>query len=578
MSMFAVWDIETRGFTGDLVIGGLYDGREYYTFTEWSNFVELLHSHIPDKTQIYAHNGGKFDHRHLLAYIDKRDDIKISHFLNINGSIVFTMTVRGKRFYLRDSFLHLSRSLKKLCQSFDVKHSKKDFDVEKWIKNNYPITDELKTYLYYDCVSLYELLEKYFSIVGEPKLTIASTAFDICCKSTYQGVELEKLTRNFLTTDEEDFIRDSYRGGRTEVFKRYTNDSLFHYDVNSLYPYVMRNRDYPYGKHRKIIGNDKCKQAIDSGYLGVIKCHINAPDIQYPYLCVHHDDKLLFPCGNWCGNITSIEYQKALKLGYKIDIIEGIFYAKKGMLFKNFVDKFYEIKCNSTGAKRETAKLILNSAYGKYGQRREFDEYITFEEIIDKGLDISDFEKVNEKFYRSKTIKYTNRKINPVIATFVTAYARDYLYSGIETVIQNGGIVYYVDTDSIFTDVALPGHMVDDKKLGYWALEDIADRCIFVAPKQYQYYDAEKQRYITKVKGISNPDIDMRLFEDLQHKEIFNSSRLTGFNEHFKRVNTDKSKYIGEIKIQKIITARYSKREFCSDNNNTKPIRISISV
>jgi hypothetical protein len=64
----------------------------------------------------------------------------------------------------------------------------------------------------------------------------------------------------------------------------------------------------------------------------------------------------------------------------------------------------------------------------------------------------------------------------------------------------------------------------------------------------------------------------MSLFIDLSHEEIFETTRLTGFNEHFKRICTDKSKYIGEIKMQKVVSARYSKREFCSDNNNTKPI------
>lgn len=459
--MYATWDIETKGLSGDLVIGGLFDGQKYFTFTDWSNFLDIIHKKLPDKTSLYAHNGGKFDHKHLLAYIDSRPDIKISHFLNINGSVIFTLTIKGKRFYFRDSFLHLPKSLKKLCESFDVKHSKKDFDMENWIKNNCPISEELKTYLYYDCLALYELLQKYFSIVGEPKLTIASTSFDICLKSTFQGVEVGKLTKNFLTIEEEDFIRASYRGGRTEVFKRYTSQSLFHYDVNSLYPYVMKNRDYPYGQHKKIIGNEKCKELIDSGYLGVIKCFIQAPDLHYPYLCVHHEGKLLFPVGNWIGNITSIEYQKALKLGYKIDIIEGIFYSKKGKLFSNFVDKFYKIKCESKGAKRETAKLILNSAYGKFGQRREYKEYITFEEIVDKGLDFGDYEKVNDKFYRCKSINYRDRRINPVIATFVTAYARDYLYQGMELVFNNGGTVYYVDTDSIFSDIALPENIVD---------------------------------------------------------------------------------------------------------------------
>ena len=47
--------------------------------------------------------------------------------------------------------------------------------------------------------------------------------------------------------------RDSLKGGRTEVFRMYCctedpkNESISYLDVNSLYPYVMSEIDFPLG-------------------------------------------------------------------------------------------------------------------------------------------------------------------------------------------------------------------------------------------------------------------------------------------------------------------------------------------
>ena len=44
----------------------------------------------------------------------------------------------------------------------------------------------------------------------------------------------------------ESYVRAGYYGGRTEVFTPYL-ESFFHFDINSLYPYVMKSFPYPVG-------------------------------------------------------------------------------------------------------------------------------------------------------------------------------------------------------------------------------------------------------------------------------------------------------------------------------------------
>jgi DNA polymerase elongation subunit (family B) len=573
--MFATWDIETTGLIGDMVIGSLYDGDKNYDFTSWDSFFKNIYKHIPDKSILYSHNGGKFDNKYLLEYIENNDRMSISNFMNISGRIIFTLTIKGKRYYFRDSMLHLPASLKELCLSFEVgDNSKKDFDIKNWLELGCPITDELIDYLHYDCIALFEVLQKYYNIVGKPKITIASTAFNILQETKYNGIELKNLLKNFLTIEQENYIRESYKGGRVEVFKRYGDNQLFHYDVNSLYPYVMKNRKYPYGRHKIVVGNDDCKRFIESGKLGIIRCDIEIENMQYPYLAKIHDNKLLFPVGKWKDTITTIEYEKCIKLGYKINIEDGIFYEKSGYLFKEYVDTFYKIKQTSTGAKKAVAKLLLNSAYGKFGQKRTFSEYLKIEDIINKGDDLTDYVKLNDMYYMKNKTSYQNRKINPVIASFITAYARDYLYSGMELIINNGGTVYYVDTDSIFCDIRLPDNIVNDSELGYWSLEDIATNAVFVSPKQYQYYDGETS--ITKMKGISNPKLNMQQLVKRNTATLRIQERMTGYNEHYKRHDTDKSRCIGMIKQEKYITSDMSKRILCDNGRDTQPIRLFI--
>jgi len=58
-----------------------------------------------------------------------------------------------------------------------------------------------------------------------------------------------------------------------------------------------------------------------------------------------------------------------------------------------------------------------------------------------------------------------------VISAAVTAYARMYISQIKLNILANGGKIYYSDTDSIVTDVALPSETVSDTELGKLKLE-----------------------------------------------------------------------------------------------------------
>lgn len=569
------WDIETKGLAGELVIGGVYDGIRYLEFRSFDEFIYYLKAFFQEDT-LYAHNGGKYDNRYLLEYL-KGNDYKLSNIFYINNGLIFTVELGSKKFKFRDSFHLLPRSLSSISSSFGVEHKKKEFDIKGWIKDGCHETDELREYLKDDCRALYESLEvftKTFDI--KPKLTIASTAFNVVLSTTYKNIPLKKLLKNFMTKDQEDFVRKSYKGGRVEVFQRFAED-VNSYDINSLYPYVMQNFNYPFGKLYEQDG-ENFDIMMNKGKLGIAECLIKSPDQNIPYLAFKYDDKLVFPTGEWKDTLTSLEIIEARKRGYTIKIIKGLIWNKKGRVFRQYVDTYYTIKSGSTGAKRECAKLFLNSPYGKFGQSRTNKAIKTIDEMIQKGRSINDASFDGGHLFSFDETSYQNRSINPVYATFVTAYARHVLYLGIETVLNLGGEIYYCDTDSLKTNIELPQELVHSTDLGKWDFEGHYKESVFVSPKLYSMLGEET---VKKAKGVYKENIETLSFTDFKElitegREItFESERVSGVMEHFKRKSTNKEKYISTLKTTKKICSKFSKRSLI-DNSKTKPLHLQL--
>lgn len=578
-----ILDLETKGLGGSIVIGGVYDGLNYFEFKNMEKALDLLNVLTIGKTEtIYAHNGGKYDNRYIFEYAIKAG-LKITSIMPIQNGLVFNLHYKNKIFKFKDSIHLLPRSLKELSISFGVDNGKKDFDLKKWIKAGYPITKELKEYLKYDCIALYEVLIKFQeSTDATLKDTIASTSFNHLLQYNYKGEKLQDLLCNYQTKAVENNIRLAYKGGRVEVFNR-LGKNLFKYDVNSLYPYAMWKYDYPYGKHAHYTDKKDIERKLQFKRLGVLRCTIEINEMEYPYLAKRHDKKLMFPVGKWEDWITSFEYEEALKRGYKIEIHEGYFWNKKGRLFKEFVTDNYELKRNSTGAKKEVAKLFLNSAYGKFGQRRTKKIIKTEQELLNQGVDMDSYLYLNRDLgiLQKEVESYQNRKINPIIAVFVTAYARHELYLGMEHIFkQPNGIVYYVDTDCIVANKPLPENLIHPDNLGAWDKEHkdrVYDEGVFVAPKLYALIKPEEE--ILKLKGVSKEIQKHLCYQDIINLLYgegieYEHERLTGVFEQHKLKGTDKKKMIERILRNKKITNEYNKRELLEDKIHTKPIRI----
>ena len=568
-------DTETIDLDGALKRIAVYDGKQIlYGFTfadiEWKIIEYYNRGFMP---HVYIHNAD-FDMRKTPEIWEK-------------GNVVWSRTkkigtkyakVTCRNYVIHDSFKLLPMALAKLSKDFDLEHGK--LDLWEKVKTAYPgqyknAVDFLNRcdpndpiyleYLGYDVLSLYELIEKLIDVSGIPEeqiigcLSTASmskylfkngykgepfgnpekTDYEILSDCKAWGSKKQMKFADISYMEVEYKIREGFYGGRTEVFTPVLKErfdlegnkliSAYHYDVNSLYPSVMIDNDFPVGypeyeSDPHIISlNWEDWQEQHKG-LGFIKARVFVPQQTIPPLPAKIG-KLAFVTGHIQGTWSYHEMEYAVKhCGVQIiEFIEQIHFKKTAKVFKNFVSRFYKMKEDGKKSGNEAltafAKLILNTAYGWTVLRR--DDKTAFRDIsmLDKYKDSDKFIISNEELGYIEIFDTVHAdSIQVQIGAYVTSYARLVLLDALRAQSAKG-MVYYCDTDSIVCDTPLPDSMVDPYKIGFWDLEKELYSGMFLQPKVYTEQVAKGKDTI-KFKGVSkarqaelSPDIYNEIYQ-----------------------------------------------------------------
>jgi hypothetical protein len=264
---------------------------------------------------------------------------------------------------------------------------------------------------------------------------------------------------------------ESYKGGRTECYVRGSPEKpVWVYDYNSLYPAVMYWGVFP--NFKSYIGT---KSDVNLEHHGIADCLIYQ-DSDIPLLGVKRPFsdgtlKLIFPEGyvRGCFTYPELRWLETWGLGKIVKVYKAVEWKLGSTPFKNFIHNFYHKRLNSA-VESKFYKMFLNSLYGKFAQKHDLTEYIVDEDGVAERVD--------------KEVLALN---NPVIASYITAYARIHLYrafrrAGLENVL-------YADTDSIFTYKNLGE---GSQNLGELKLEGYSDKprsFTFVRSKCYIFRD-----------------------------------------------------------------------------------------
>ena len=254
--------------------------------------------------------------------------------------------------------------------------------------------------------------------------------------------------------------RDSYKGGRVECFflGELNDGNYYLLDVNSLYPFVMRNEPYPV-RYKKITHGVKPrtlrKYLKTDGVVGQVLIETDEPAYAV------RRDRTLFPVGCFWTTLTTPELKYAAARGHIKDVRDVVVYDQDS-IFESYVDKFYalrqEFKSAGVAEYEELCKKMLNSLYGKFGQKGE--EWKKIGDCPDEP----DREELvfNMNGRRVTKLRYLLGQVFlmtgvgesfdsfPAIAAHVTAYGRLYLWRLMQ---QAGrGNYFYCDTDSLIVN------------------------------------------------------------------------------------------------------------------------------
>lgn len=494
---YGVYDIETPGKESlDFHSVGFFDGEKYTYYRDFEEFLCNILTKKYSGWRFFAHFGGRFDVHYVYDWM-RANEPKTSMEINCAGSCVISLTIRqgDYRWRFTDSYRLLPKSLETLTNDFDVEHKKlvgRDF------------TDSL--YNEHDCRGLHEVLEQFFDTFDICSETIASHAMRVF-RSHFLKRELWQPHREV-----EEFVRKAYTGGRCEIF-RYDRADLNHYDVNSLFPTAMLEPvpiEYLF-QSRKIPDDD-------SEFIGFYHARVDYPETYLPSL-PYKAEKLYFPVGRFEGHFTSIDLRKAIEQGARVKILSGRIFKTEPIL-ADYATTLFKMKKSADVAgdtgRRQIAKILMNSLYGKFAQRRDQKTY-----IVDDGR-IGVYPLPGGIAWYETESRAAH--ILPHIAATITSRARD-----IQHALLSRARNWYTDTDSLFTDADYP---VDDA-LGALHFEG---RGKFQAYRLKEYFFREAY----KIKGLQrskDPDKKKRAVEDkrLAEKylagEIIPQERMVGWTE-----------------------------------------------
>jgi len=353
--------------------------------------------------------------------------------------------------------------------------------------------------------------------------TLASTSMSLF-KNKFLKNEYKILPDNILM---EQF--KAYFGGRTEAFKRGYFKDYNYYDFNSLYPSIMQLNKFPNPNYMR--QTKKNTLLYINKYEGVSEVLIYCPYMKYPLLPLKKDNgRVLFPIGEFKGYYSHIELREALKLGYKIKkVFNTQYFIRTCSPFKEFVKVLYELRLKykkENNPMEYVVKILLNSLYGKFGQKWfNLDQWISEENLTMDIIKNSTSIEIKNGFVRVGQVDGKSKSFSvPIWAVYVTAYGRIKLHKAI---IETKPI--YVDTDSLITTKELKTSSI----IGDLKLEMKIKEGYIVRPKFYALKDSDNKGYV-KIKGLGRRLLFKQFYEFLKQPKI-TYLKFTKFKEAIKR-------------------------------------------
>lgn len=382
-----------------------------------------------------------------------------------------------------DSLKKFPQSVATLAKTFNLPILKGEIDYDMYRPRGWKPTQVEIDYIHNDTEIIARAL-RYKLDNGLVKMTRASDALDEYVR-IMGGLDSFRNLFPVVEKETDDNIRKAYKGGYVYLCEDFA-DVLLHdvtsYDVNSLFPSVMRYEKLPYGMPIEFSGKYE-EDKRHPLYIQFLTCEFELKDGKLPTIQLKNS-------GRFCETeylkssegevvflaLTSVDLEIMFERYdvFNIEWIGGYKFRAMHGLFDKYIDKWIQVKIenNDNAGLRQNAKDMLNCLYGKFARR------CTQESKHPKlnSESVVDFER------------YEDEEAEPIytaLACFVTAYARAKTMRTAQRFHDEGRYIYS-DTDSVHVLGNQPDWLdVDPKRLGAWKNEGIAEDARFLRAKTY---------------------------------------------------------------------------------------------
>lgn len=524
---FLTYDLEWYPGSMELRLVGVYDGDEYRSYFKVEDFLEAELTHANRGKWFYAHAGGFADIQFIMQAIVDSD--RYSADAAFSGSSAFLVKVgrycgakKKTGWTFVDSYWLLRDSLRNIGAAIGMEKGGADGDESTF---SAPMS-ELRAYNEQDCKILWHAIDRFQRSIrelgGSLKCTLASTAMDLFRRA--------HLKRDVQTNHEKnETARLAYHASRVEVFQTRC-ENAFYFDINSSFPRAMR--EPAPGEYLKTTAS------WSGETLALVDADIEVTEHELPPLPYREGPRIYFPTGKWSGWFMGTDLRLLLQAGGKIRKVRESHHFEPFHDLATYVDALYEKKRTATNSfERMTAKLLLNSLYGKFAEKA-----LKMGLTVNSDRDTDDLEMLFPGCHVTRRLAKVAHCHVP-LAAHITAYARAALYRHM----RKCGEVHYCDTDGFSTTDELP----TGDELGALKLEHRIERGHFIAPKVYRINDK------VRAKGFSR--LTLARFEELVETGELEIRRMSRLREMYRagEIVPSERTFTKRLRLGKIRPKRY---------------------
>lgn len=375
-----------------------------------------------------------------------------------------TLKHKGKTVYIFELMQYFNMSLDRAGEKY-LGMRKKNIGGKKAKQNIYSLfkknPQKIIEYCEQDAELTVQLAEKLESMLQVSGIDV--TKYYSCGYLAKQYLKKHGVSFNPLRDEKIiDFVKPAYYGGRIEFMRRGTFKRVFQYDINSAYPYAIT-------KLEQIIGY-KFSSTIDpAAKYYFVECIVNIPEnVLFSPLAYRNKQGLItYPSGVIsitidCLTFATMKKERMIKKVVKVLNV----YTNGEKPFKKLVERMYNRRQVAPADENYILKIILNSLYGKFAEKRK--DYVEIEEseallMLDSHLSDQKKPRIIETevgYFMRKV--YYSKNSNLIYAALITSEIRNYLYKVMKEMPQ--GSLIGTMTDCIFSTVPVPNKYISKTK------------------------------------------------------------------------------------------------------------------